>query len=154
MAKAIGFRAEPTTVHWAVVSTSAAGPILEDHGSIGAPKGYEEAAVLTWFRGRTANLINEHGVEAAAIKYTEPIARRGGADAARARCRLEGVILQLAHERGLRIFTGAFRALSGQLGSKSAKAYLDGDDVRGLDWSGVKPLPREAVLMALAALED
>lgn len=154
MRKAIGFRAEPRTVHWVIVSMTEGGePGLEEHNAITAPKDFAEGAALTWFRSRVTNLLEQHTVDAAGFKYAEPMAKGGASDSSRARARLEGVLLQLMDERALPVFTGAYRSLSGQLGSKSAKAYLASDDVRGLDWRGIPQYRKEAVLVALAALE-
>jgi hypothetical protein len=154
--KAIGFRTEPRTVHWATVSVGegeGGEPVLEDHGAVTAPRDFSEGAALTWFRGRIRNLLEEQAVHAAGFKYAEPVARGAQADSARARARLEGVLLQLMDESALPVFAGAFRALSGQLKSKSAKAYIAGNDMRGLDVSALSKLRKEALLVALAALE-
>lgn len=154
MSKAIGFRVEPTAVHWALINNDSEQLILEEHATIKAPKGDDEGSILTWFRGRILNLVEQHAPNAVGIKYMEQVAKGGGGDSGRARARLEGVILQALHERGLRVFTGAYKAVSGQLGSRSAKTYLKADDVRGLDWSGVPDKRREAILVAMAALEE
>jgi hypothetical protein len=148
--KAIGFRVEPKAVHYAVVTSSGVDPVLEEYATIKAPKDHTEGQVLSWFRERILNLLEQHRPAGGAIKYAEQVSR-GGGDSGRARARLEGVLLQLLDEQKIEIFTGAYKALSGRMGTKSAKAYLSQDDVRGLDWSGLRQPQREAVLVALAA---
>jgi hypothetical protein len=154
MKRAIGIRVEPKAMHWAIVEGTCAEPILVDSATISVPKTYSEAQTLSWLRGRAKELVLRHKPKAAAIKYTEQIARGGGGDSARVRCRIEGVILQLFDEEQLEIFTGNFRRLSGQMGSKSAKQYIGGEDLRGLDWAGHSTLRREAILAGVAALGE
>lgn len=48
----------------------------------------------------------------------------------------------------------ALKTISSKLGSQSAKKYLESDDLRGLDWSGVPKNSREAILVAAAALGE
>ncbi len=153
MNKAIGFRAEPKSVHWAVVEGSSTEPILVDRGTITSPKTYGEPQSLTWFRARAQELLARFGPESGGIKYTEQLAR-GGGDSMRTRCRIEGVILQLLDQERIEILTGNFRRVSGQMGSASAKKYLDSDDLRGLDWKALPRIQREAVLVAVAALKE
>lgn len=154
MAKAIGFRVEPAAVHWATVTLEPGKePILEQAETIKAPKDSEEAAVLTWFRGRVFNLLEQHKPGSAAIKYAEQVAPGRRGDAGRKRARIEGVLLQLCDESRIMPFTGAYKAVSGRLQTTSAKKYLKQDNVRGIDWTGHPPLRREAILVALAAVE-
>ena len=150
--KAIGFRVERKKLHWAVVSGSAEAPVLEDHGMDSAPTHYDEAATLSWFRSRTLALIDRSTPDRAGIKYPENTAQGGGTNSARERSRAEGVVLQALNEKGVQAFTGVYKAVSGKMGTKSAKDYLGGDDVRGLDWTGVPAYRKEAVLSAIAGM--
>lgn len=154
MKRAIGFRVEPRAVHWALVEGTGEEPVLVESATISAAKTHTEPEALSWFRARIKDLILRYEPSAAGIKYTEQIARGGRGDSARLRCRIEGVILQLLNEERLEIFTGNYRRVSGLMGSKSAKQYLDSDDLRGLDWSAVTKVRREAVLVAVAALGE
>jgi hypothetical protein len=154
MSKAIGFRVEPAAVHWAIVTMKPGEePILEQAETIKAPKDSEEGAALSWFRGRVSNLLEQHKPGSAAIKYAEQIAPGRRGDAARKRARLEGVLLQLCDESRITPFTGAYKAVSGRLQTTSAKNYLKQDNVRGINWTGHPLVRREAILVALAALE-
>jgi hypothetical protein len=154
MAVAIGFRVAPDAIHWAVVSLVDGLPVLEDHAQATLPKDYNEQEALSWVRDRVLHLLDQHRVEIAGMKYPEQIARSKHADAARTRSRIEGVILQALHERGVRAWTGAFKALSGTIGSGSAKAYLETEDLRGMRWEKLPTYRREAALFAYAALES
>lgn len=151
--KSIGFRAEPAALHWATVSRGEHGLVMEQSGTIKAPKDLSEGATLSWFRGRVKTLLDEQAPEVAAIKYTEQIAPGGRGDSARRRVRTEGVILQLLDEKGLSVVTGAYRAMAGQMKTTSAKKYLAEPTLRGLDWSGLPQLRKEALLVAVAGLE-
>jgi len=44
--------------------------------------------------------------------------------------------------------------ISGRLGTKKAKKYIDSNELRGLDLSKIPTLAREAVLIAVAALPE
>ena len=154
MPKAIGFRVEPAAVHWAIVTLEPGEePVLEQAETVKAPKDSDEGAALTWFRGRVANLLEQHKPGSAAIKYAEQVAPGRRGDGARKRARLEGVLLQLCDESRVALFTGAYKAVSGRLQTNSAKKYLKQDNVRGIAWAGHPPVRREAILVALAALE-
>ena len=66
---------------------------------------------------------------------------------------IEGVILEAANSMGLRVVTGALTSISKNLGTKAAKHYLEGNDLRGLDWSRYPAKNvREAILVAASAL--
>jgi Holliday junction resolvasome RuvABC endonuclease subunit len=153
MAKAIGFRVEPQAMHWAIVEGSREAPVLVESATVPTPKTYTEAQALSWFRSRARELVLRFEPRSGAIKYIEQIARGANANSSRVRCRIEGVILQLLDEERLSIFTGNYRQVSSQLGSESAKQYLTGNDLRGIDLSKVPGSRRDAILMAVAALE-
>lgn len=156
--KAIGFRVETTAVHFAVVEGAAGEPVLVTADRYAAPKGYDEGDALTWYRVRTKTLIEEHRPDRAAIKYMESIGGGGRApksnDSTRRRHRIEGVILQLINEHKVGSLTGPFATVAARLGSRSAKSYIESDELRGLDWSGKTKLAKEAILVAVAALGE
>lgn len=154
---AIGFRIEPAAVHYAIVEGSADAPILVSAERFSAPKSWKEAEALSWYRTRTKLVLGDCQPDKAAIKYMESVAGRGGSsprwnESAQRRHRIEGVVLQLLHEQGIATVTGPFSTVSSRLGSRSAKSYVDMDDLRGLDWSSKSRLAREAILTAVAAL--
>ena len=64
-------------------------------------------------------------------------------------------MLEAAHSRSKRVVVGALTTISSSLGTKSAKKYLNDDDLRGLDWSRYRQKNlREAILVAAAALPN
>lgn len=154
----MGFRVEPKAVHFAVVGGSVEEPVLVDSGRYAAPKTYDEAEALSWYRSRTKVLIEEHQPERAAIKYMESVAGRGRAprstDSTRKRHRIEGVVLQLLDQENIAVRAGPFATVSAGLGSKSAKSYVNSNELRGLDLTGRTKLAKEAIVAATAALGD
>lgn len=158
MAKAVGFRVEPKAVHFAIVEGEAEEPILVTDDRYAAPRAYDEAEALSWYRARTKVVLEEHQPERAVIKYMESVAGRGRApkstESTRRRHRIEGILLQLLDEENVPVRTGPFATVSARLGSKSAKAYIQSDDLRGLDLSGKRKLAKEAIVAATAALGD
>jgi hypothetical protein len=89
-----------------------------------------------------------------AVRFPEPKGRATHGDAARRRSRIEGVILEAAASAGRVVVTGAFVTISARLKAKSAKSFLDEENLRGLDWSTRNVHSREAILVAVAALEE
>src|SRR4051794_30362063 len=102
MPRAVGFRVEPTAVHYAVVEGTLENPVLLDDGRYGAPAAYDEAEALSWYRQRTRGLLEKHTPSLGAIKFMEAVAGKGrvprATEAFRKRHRIEGVLLQLLHE--------------------------------------------------------
>lgn len=148
----LGVRAEPRSLHWAVVEGMQNAPILTASDKAEAPGAYDEPAALSWFRARLLHLIDTYHPVAVGVRYPEPSGRGGNRDSARQRSRVEGVILEAANARGLPVLTGALTTIAAKLGTKKAKKYVDDAELRGLDLSSL-PLPRrEAVLVAVALL--
>jgi hypothetical protein len=150
--KSLGIRAEPNTVHWAIAEGSAAAPILVAIDTAEAPAAYEEGAALSWYRDRIGFVIDQYKPQIMAIRYSEPIGKSRGSDAAHQRSRLEGVILECGDSKNLKIVAGALVTITKNLGSDSAKKYLDQENLRGLDWSKYSKNKREAILAAVSVL--
>lgn len=151
--KAIGFRAEPRLVHWAVVAPSEKGPVLIGSGKFSAPKSYSEAESLSWYRERIRSEIQKHAPKRAGLRYPETFGRRGVTVSDQVRLRIEGVILEALNSMAVPILGGAMVLISSAIGSKSAKSYMKQSEMRGLDWSKHPPNSREAILVAVAAME-
>lgn len=151
--RALGIRAESTGINWAVVKGTLEKPILHDTGKESAPHAYNEAESLGWIRQRVLDIIDQFKPAQVAVRYPEPTAQGANRDSAKARCRVEGVVLEAANARNLQVVTGALNTISKNLGSKSAKSYLGTDDLRGLDWSQHTDAKiREAILVAVSVL--
>lgn len=149
-AVAIGFRADPSAVYWAVVSDP---PLrVEASGKLPAPKSYDEAAALGWYRTEVRNLIDQYKPKCAGVRYQEPVARIRSIKSTCQRVRIEGVVLEASNSKGISVLTGAMATITAELESESAKAYIETDSFRGLDWSALSDNLREAVLVAGAAL--
>lgn len=149
----MGFRAEAGQFWWAVVQGTSGNAILVDHGKAAAPAGSDEAPGLSALRERALLLMKTHTPTRAAVRSAEAIAKTN-TDGARRRLRVEGVLLQALHSRGVQVVACGLATVGARLGISrtEARAYLDGTEVRGIDISKLPGHAREAVLVAVAAL--
>ena len=154
MKRAIGFRVEPTLVHWALVEGTPEAPILVAVDKIAAPATYDdESRALTFYRERILLLLSQHSPDRVAVRYAETFGRRAAGAKDNQRCRIEGVLIEASSSRGLKVVTGALASISKNLGTTGAKRYLEANDLRGLDWSKYPAKNvREAILVAASAL--
>jgi hypothetical protein len=148
---ALGFRAEPSAINWAVVEGFLQAPVLVAADHAAAPATYDEPAALAWFRAQVLHLIQTYSPQLAAVRYPETFMRSTTLQSDK-RCRVEGVVIEAAGSCGIRVLTGALATISKNLGSKGAKKYLETDELRGLDWSKHPKNQREAILVAASAL--
>jgi hypothetical protein len=148
----LGIRAEPRAVHWAVVEGTQRAPIVKGHDRAAAPASYEEPAALSWFRERVLHLIDRFHPTAVGVRFPEAIGIGGARNSARERSRVEGVVLEAAHARGLRVLTGSLATIAAKLGTKKAKKYVESNEFRGVDLTALPAPRREAVLIAIAQL--
>lgn len=150
---ALGLRVDPKETAWALVSGTAAEPILEAHDKLVPPKVLSaEPERLLWYWDQAALLIKDLRPKVLAIRYAEDFGVRGKREPDRIRARIEGVMMTAATQLGVKVFTGALKSIASAMGSKASKKYLDEGDLRGLDWSELDDKRREAVLVATAAL--
>jgi hypothetical protein len=149
---AIGFRAEPSALNWAVVDGTQHQPRLLGADLLKAPISFEEAAALQWFRDQTVHLYERFGPQIAAVRYAENVMGRSNQASGNRRCRVEGVLLEVSHSRGVKVSTGALITISKNLGTRRAKRYLENDDFRGIDWTSYPKNCQEAILIAVSAL--
>jgi len=153
--RSIGIRAEADGINWAVIEGSREDPVLHAHGSEKAPAAYNEAERLSWVRQRILHIITQYEPTGMAVRYPEHTALGANKDSARARCRVEGVVLEVAASKNLEVVTGTLNTISKNLGGKhSAKEYLATDDFRGLDWSNYKTNLQEAIVVATSILQE
>jgi hypothetical protein len=150
--RAIGFRAEADKVHWAVVEGTKHTPILIGTGIAAAPVDLSEASALSWYANRLRLLVEAHRPDVAMVRSIEPMAPSSRKEGPRQRLRIEGVLLQTMDSCGLRASTGAFATISANLGA-SAKSLLASKKYRELDLAEIPDYSREAVLVAVAALQ-
>jgi Holliday junction resolvasome RuvABC endonuclease subunit len=153
---ALGFRADPTTLHWAVIDGPADPLKLLGCGGLESPVSFNEAQSLTWFRNEVETLLAEHRPDVAAIRYAETVPQRGGGSSAYKRARIEGVVLEICNRNGLTILTAQSQSIKSKLkADHPIKAYVSHNEFRGLDWSTVKnKLRREAIVVAAASLGE
>lgn len=153
LARAVGFRVEPNSVHWAVTEGTSEAPVLLADDRFAAPATFSEAQALSWYRERVLLLLKQYEPAGAGIKYTEQAARARAGDSSRTRSRIEGVILEALHSAGLTPLTGTLVKVSARLESDSAKKYLENNDLRGIRLDRKTPARKDAILMSVAALE-
>jgi Holliday junction resolvasome RuvABC endonuclease subunit len=148
----LGIRSAPAAIHWAVVSGTLLRPVLEASGTAEAPSAYEEGEALVWIRDKVGHIINDYAPGRVAIRYAERKAQGSNTDAAKARCRVEGVVLELASSRNLDVVTGTMNTFA-KYTPGSPKEDLQRNDLRGLDWSDYRDSKlREAILVAASLL--
>jgi len=154
VARVLGFRAEPASVNWAVVEGDPDLPILVLAGSLAAPASYSDPEALSWFRIQVHRLIDQFSPTLVAVRFPEAFVPSRARDSDRRRCRLEGVIIEGAQSRGLVVQTGALATISKNLETSptKAKAYLEREEFRRLDWSSFPKNVREAILVAVSGL--
>jgi hypothetical protein len=151
MDRALGLRAEPKQIHWAILEGTRRNPVVVAHDSAAAPVILDEGPALSWYTNRIKLIVEKYKPGIAMIRTAESIARGGNKDGPRRRMRIEGVLLQTIDSCGLKVSIGALATISGRLGSQ-AKKYIESGEFRGLDLSKI-PLPaKEAILVAVAAL--
>jgi Holliday junction resolvasome RuvABC endonuclease subunit len=151
--RAIGFRAEAATIHWAVVEGTSDEPVLVEHGNIAAAAALgDESRCLSHLRDRVLETIESFGPDVAAVRYPE-VVRKSNSVSGDARIRVEGVILEACASQNLKTFTGMSKSMSARLGTKTVKGYLTSDNVRGLQWPMKKQNCRESIMVAISALE-
>jgi hypothetical protein len=151
--KSLGFRAGAHEINWAVVEHLDNGqPAVVAEATWKAPKTYNEAQSLSWYREKVLSLVDQHKPDSAGIRYPEPYGPKGKIIPANARARIEGVILQSLNSQRVCVATGALAAIGSRLQTKTPKAYLEREQFRGLDLSKRPKERQEAILVAVSAL--
>ena len=134
----LGIRAEPTAFHWAVVSGTSHTPVLEDTNVEAAPTAYTLGESLAWIRDRLLQIIDSYRPRKVAVRFPEGIAMSSRTDAAKTRCRVEGVLIEAAASRNIELVTGALNTFKKHSGTESPKQDLAKHNLRGLDWSNIR----------------
>lgn len=152
MPVALGIRAEPAALHWAVVEGTVDAPVLRGCASHQCPKTFTEPAALAWVRKQVLGHVAQFKVNVVGLRTAEPTARGAGKGSAQRRVRIEGVVMEATESEGLSIMCGALVTIGRHLGSERPKDYLAAEELRGLSWKGRKNEEKEAILVAVAAL--
>lgn len=151
--RAIGFRAEASKIHWAVVEGTRKHPVLVEHGKIAAAASLgDESRCLAHLRDRVLETIESYAPDAAAVRYPE-VVRKSNSKSGDARIRVEGVILEACASQNIKAYGGMSSAMSTRFGTTTVKGYLKSDDLRGLVWPKKDSNSREAIMAAASALE-
>lgn len=149
----LGVRAEPAAFHWAVVTGNQQRLILHASDTEHAPSSYSEAESLAWVRTRVLYILDTYKPTKVAVRYPEPTAQGANKNSAKARCRVEGVVLEAASSQNLEVVTGALNTFGKLAKSASPKEDLSSGEFRQLDWSKYKdPKVREAIFVGASLL--
>ncbi len=143
MERVIGFRVEPTAFHWAVLEGTPESPVLVASDRERAPLHLTDAATLGWYRASAARLIDEYAPARAAIHPVDAVGKWAKRDVEKKRARIEDVLVSASHSKMLRTLIG-----------RSIPVNANEPSLRGLDWSAVPLIRREAILAATAALVE
>jgi|SRR5882724_3600223 len=131
----LGVRAEPSAIHWALVGGTAHKPILHASGTETAPQAFRDEEALAWIRQRLIYIVETYLPCRVAIRYAERTAKGANKDSAKARCRVEGVVLEAAGSKSLDVVSGTMKTFASHSGSASPKEDLASDHLREIDWS-------------------
>jgi len=154
--RAIGFRAEPTVVHFAIVEGTRDRPVVLTRNKFAAPKTYDDADQLVWYREKVRGIIQNHSADVAGVRFPEARSQSAGTSSAMRRLRIEGVVMEAARSLAIPIkAAGGLQHIRAKLGmSHSPKEYMAGDrEVRGVQLSDHPKQMQEAILIATAALD-
>ncbi|MGA2336828.1 MAG: hypothetical protein ABSG08_15790 [Terriglobales bacterium] len=149
----LGIRAEPSAFHWAIVTGTPDQPVLHAPGTESSPKTFSEAESLAWIRQRVLYILDTYKPVRVAVRYPERNAMGANTDSAKARCRVEGVVMEAASSKNVEVVTGTLATFGKHSGDHSLKDDLDCEGFRGLDWSEYKTKGlREAIRVAASLL--
>ncbi len=155
--KAIGFRIDKDTIYWAAVSGTTECPVLEASDKHRAPATFSQPDLLKWARNQVINIIQEHCPTAVTVRFQETFLPHKPSpstlESMLTRARIEGVVIETASSLGIPVSSGSWQMISSRMGSRSAKSYLDSEDVRGMNLSDIRNKnQKEAILAGVAAL--
>jgi len=148
----LGIRAEPRAVHWAVVRGTSEKPVLHAHGTEAVPNAYTETEGLAWLRTRLIYVADTYRPAKAAVRLAERTAKGSNTDAAKSRCRVEGVVLEVAGSKNLETVAGRLKTFAKHSECASPKEDLSSDNLRGLDWAKYGGKLQEAIYVAFSLL--
>src|SRR5882672_11509827 len=113
MDRALGLRAEPKQIHWAILDGTRRNPVVVAHDNAAAPVILDEGPALSWYTNRIKLIVEKYKPGIAMIRTAESIARGGNKEGPRRRMRIEGVLLQTIDSCGLKVSMGALATISG-----------------------------------------
>lgn len=149
----MGIRATPSEIYYVIIDGSINEPSIILKDKLKHPLSYDLPQALTWYREQFSTLFDGYKVDSCAIKITEPIAMRiSGADNSFVvRCNIEGVIIELASSKDIRVNSYLINKLSKAL-KINIKETLRSDSFEKIkQWNGLNIYYREAILAGLAA---
>lgn len=153
---ALGLRAFPEQLAYAVLCGTSAAPLLVEGSTVKAPGHYELPDQLDWYRDRVARIVDQHRITAAALRVSEPRAKPNRDMIPR--FQLEGALLLALRVLGIHANTLILSQISSRLSlgknASAAKEGLQNDEFLGLHWRELSTAEREAALVAATVLES
>jgi hypothetical protein len=158
--RAIGFRVEPSKVHWAVADGPKDAPRIEARDVLASPATFKGADRLAWYAREVTDLCNRFSPkpQAAWVRLPETVGMQKRKPM-QERAWIEGVIIAAVIGLGIEVRSGALASITSKVKragatgrGTSAKTYLSSDDFRGISLTNFDANMKEAILVAVAAL--
>lgn len=158
--RSIGILADKNGFDWLVLERVDEDFAILADARASTPSSYDEANSLRWCHNHIQTLVREWDVSCAAIKYAEtfikqPSKRPQGKklDSWLQRARIEGVLISALRDSGIEVFAEKWQKISSRLGSRSARAYSESGEFRGVDLSQLAQKRQDLVAIAASMLE-
>jgi len=150
--RALGFRAEKTLVHFAVLDDSKPGTVTTDKLKLKGDR--PTAPELGLLRNEVRNLIDTYKPDAVGLRLSDKPQSMRYIQSSFDRARVEGVVMEAAASKNVKVVAGASATIkSGMKTKRPLREYADVDEVKGIDLSDKKNESlRDAVYAALAAM--
>ena len=151
--RAIGFRAEKNSLHFAVIDESTDPPEC-DTDKLKIQGGKPTAKELALLRTEVLNLIETHSPDVIGVRTSDKPQSMRYAQSLFERARIEGVVMEASASKGISVVAGPSATIKSGMKTKTKLSdYSDVDEIRGIDLTGKRNASlRDAVYAALAAL--
>ena len=149
----LGLRCTSSGYSFAVVSGKLKAPVLQDHGTVPAPKNYVKPQLLKWFFQEIQGLNHRYQLDGIVMKGAEGLAARGSAFVER--IELETMVFYASAELGIKpVLRKVKSQLAKGFGFKGRGRYLDRVETSAIDqYENLPPNVQEAVLAAWSELK-
>lgn len=151
---AIGIRAYPRGIQYAVVSGTMEEPVLEDCQPREMPTAFSFAKGLEFVFNEVTDILGHFDVRSAAMREAE-YTRFATDSPSRMRNRVEGAAIAACAQRGIDVKIVVWKTIASvlQLEKKIKRdAFMKASHLRKLDWSALSPEQRDAIAAGVAVL--
>lgn len=152
--RAIGFRADRTTVHWFAVEGTPEEAVSLGSDKIRLQAGSAEAEAFPILRTQILSLFTQFQPDIVMVRAPERPQGLSNIAGIFARARIEGVILEAAGSQNIKAIAALSQTIKSGMGTKTpVRSYVASDQLRGIDLSDKKnALLREAAIVAISGL--